>query len=426
MTLCFCSFNFSIKIYPVRLSTCNLHGKNNKAGISAMIPNINLRQFVLSIPISQGYDEHSDYWLEAGGVCLGPITVDATMALPDPQYHSIQDKFLKFHDQATHRLWFLWPPEAHSGDAQLTGTCGCIGNCRFFGRNRNGPTYFKPSKDDFCNSICTAVYHICVNEDNVGYGQSLLQPNKLIFTRIPGPLFLSTPTRNFLANQQAQASGQPLKPVSSDITKGIKDIGEGGDEGMLAGDKQPLTNDSGKPQDISETTAPVKRPEVLELREKFKRSKGAKPCEAVIDLEQIPLLVADQADQDYCSPTESALSAGSSVPSEYLLPSGSVPDTCYESETAGGDGGGVASATSASVSSLPDMVDFKNRRTSGHTRNSSYESPVKSLTPMLHKTKSPVANVIAQSSLQVNGILYYFVEIVVKFVFVEGNFWVSF
>ncbi len=49
-------------------------------------------------------------WLEAGGISLGPLNVDAAMAIPDPKYHAEQDRFLKHHDRRTHRLWFLWPP----------------------------------------------------------------------------------------------------------------------------------------------------------------------------------------------------------------------------------------------------------------------------------------------------------------------------
>ena len=203
------------QLFPIRLSTCNLHGKHNEAGISVIITNINLRQFVLSIPINQAYSATADCWLEAGGVCLGPVSVDAALALPKPEYRELQDGFLKYHDAKTHRLWFMWPAGACDGDAQLYGNCGCRGNCTFFGLNRNGPRFFQPSEEDFAQSYATAVFHICVNENSFGYGQSILATNQLIFTHLPSTSFLSTPTRHFLSRK---LSTNTITVPSSDDT----------------------------------------------------------------------------------------------------------------------------------------------------------------------------------------------------------------
>ncbi len=39
----------------MRVSTCNLHGKSTKAGVTAVIPHFNIKQFVLSTPLDQDY-----------------------------------------------------------------------------------------------------------------------------------------------------------------------------------------------------------------------------------------------------------------------------------------------------------------------------------------------------------------------------------
>ena len=192
----------------MRLSTCNLHGQNNSAGVSLLIRNINFRQFVLSVPITQQCDT-SDTWLEAGGVCLGPLKVDAAIALQRPQFRQHQEQYLRLHDERTKRLWFLWEDTSPSRRMGVSGVCGCLGNCRFFGLNRNGPGFFDPSEKDFEDSRATAVFHICVDENNYGYGQSILGEEKvkdLIIDRLPSASFLSNPTREYLKRQQSNSA----------------------------------------------------------------------------------------------------------------------------------------------------------------------------------------------------------------------------
>lgn len=41
---------------------------------------------------------------------------------------------------------------------KLVGKCGCIGGCAFFGNNRNGPKFFKPSKSDIQDGINIAAF----------------------------------------------------------------------------------------------------------------------------------------------------------------------------------------------------------------------------------------------------------------------------
>lgn len=44
----------------------------------------------------------------------------------------------------------MWPSD---GRSFATGKCGCVGGCAFFGRNRNGQRFFKPSRNDIQDGI---------------------------------------------------------------------------------------------------------------------------------------------------------------------------------------------------------------------------------------------------------------------------------
>lgn len=98
--------------------------------------------------------ESNEPWLEVGCISLGPIIVEAASALPIPEHclHLVQHNYLKVHDERSKRLWFLWS----------TGTdalrCGCVGGTAFFGSNRNGPKFFKPSPQDLQDCINIARY----------------------------------------------------------------------------------------------------------------------------------------------------------------------------------------------------------------------------------------------------------------------------
>lgn len=64
-------------------------------------------------------------------------------------------RFLKFHDERYKKLWFLWPSDSKQ---LVTGRCGCIGGCAFFGRNRNGLKFFKPNRQDIQDGINVAAF----------------------------------------------------------------------------------------------------------------------------------------------------------------------------------------------------------------------------------------------------------------------------
>jgi len=164
-----------VQVYPVRLGMCTLHSAATQRGISLLIPHVSAKQFVLSVPVTDLYNDEktqSICWLEAGGVGLGPIIVDAALALPTPELLRAQREFIALHDQRTQRLSFLWGSSSK---------CGCVGGSVFFGSNRNGPTVFHPSDGDFLNSINSAVLYICNDGVNFGFGESILRPGQPVF-----------------------------------------------------------------------------------------------------------------------------------------------------------------------------------------------------------------------------------------------------
>ncbi|XP_012270662.1 uncharacterized protein KIAA1109 isoform X2 [Orussus abietinus] len=190
-------------ISPIRVSTCNLHGKQVKSGVTGVLPTVLTRQFVSAAghfantsntntagsgrshnnASSRLSGDGSDIWLEVGSVSLGPVIIEAAISLPTPEHnlHLVQHKYLKTHDEATKRLWFLWPMESGVKSAK----CGCIGGCAFFGSNRNGPKFFKPSYHDLRDGINIAAYRIFDSTKDKGFGQSILHDGQLVFHTPP-------------------------------------------------------------------------------------------------------------------------------------------------------------------------------------------------------------------------------------------------
>ena len=201
------------QIYPLRLSTCNLHGNNTRAGINCLIEHISLKQFISTAPIKHHSDTSpTEVWLESGGLSLGPINAEAAMALPNQDFHSIQDDFLKLHDKKTNRLWFLWPGDGVMVSTSVLGKCGCLGGCTFFGNNRNGVSFFHPKR--FRDVTPTAICKVSPEGMDPGFGQSLLHKNKLVFD-IGNSGWLS-PTREFAFTRGYMSSvTTPDTPVTS-------------------------------------------------------------------------------------------------------------------------------------------------------------------------------------------------------------------
>ena len=164
-----------LQVRPVRIANCNLHGSTTRAGITGVVEQVSIKQY-MNCAQSRVDAKHTETWLEAGGFALGPITVEAAMALPNPQLHHIQDEFLRVHDDRHKRLWFLWPPNpAHPASSN----CGCLGGCEFFGSNKKGATFFKSRKQRESSQI--AIPQVCSAGHDPGFGQSLLHEGKLVF-----------------------------------------------------------------------------------------------------------------------------------------------------------------------------------------------------------------------------------------------------
>ncbi|XP_036340077.1 transmembrane protein KIAA1109 isoform X3 [Rhagoletis pomonella] len=138
--------------------------------------------------------EFFENWVEVGCSSLGPILLEGASALPIPDHklHIVQNDFLRDHDAKYKRLWFLWnvsncgqaaalPP---SNGAEIS-RCGCIGGCAFFGSNRNGLKFFKPSPQDVQDNYNIARYYIISNNKDYGFGESILHQGQLVFHTPP-------------------------------------------------------------------------------------------------------------------------------------------------------------------------------------------------------------------------------------------------
>ncbi|GLG98163.1 Uncharacterized protein GBIM_04765, partial [Gryllus bimaculatus] len=187
---------------PIRISTCNLHGQRVKSGVTAVLPAVRIRQLVASgagfganhsssNTTGSGRSQHSahyvsELWLEVGSASLGPVLLEAALSLPSlptsvRSTHLVQHQYLKVHDAITHRLWFLWA----GTDSKPSGRCGCVGGCAFFGSNRNGPRFFRPSAQDLQDGVNVAAFRVHEAGRDPGFGQSILLEGQLVFHTPP-------------------------------------------------------------------------------------------------------------------------------------------------------------------------------------------------------------------------------------------------
>ncbi|XP_061600025.1 bridge-like lipid transfer protein family member 1 isoform X9 [Cololabis saira] len=188
----------NVKTGIVRVANCNLHNQAVGEGISAVVQDVNIRQYIEQQQSSdaarlqlagpgpgpgQGLQPpllRRSVWLEAGTVNLNLITADIALAADHPAKCEVQRHFLELHDAQTKRLWFLWPEEASVRNKRSRNRCGCLGGCRFFGGTNMGLDYFRleeltPSSSSAFSSSST--------ESDMCYGQSLLQPGEWIITK---------------------------------------------------------------------------------------------------------------------------------------------------------------------------------------------------------------------------------------------------
>ncbi|XP_016095629.1 bridge-like lipid transfer protein family member 1 [Sinocyclocheilus grahami] len=171
----------NIKTGALRLATCNLHTAAVGEGISAVLQDVVIAQFieqqeVARLGLPPPLLRRSD-WLEAGSVTFNLVTADVALAADHPAKYEVQRQFLELHDMKTKRLWFLWPEEKYK---RSRNRCGCLGGCRFFGGSVGGLDFFRleeitpPSSSAF-SSISA--------ESDMSYGQSLLHPGEWIVTK---------------------------------------------------------------------------------------------------------------------------------------------------------------------------------------------------------------------------------------------------
>ncbi|XP_041130046.1 transmembrane protein KIAA1109-like isoform X4 [Polyodon spathula] len=173
----------NIKTSAIRLANCNLHNQAVGEGISAVVQDVQIRQFIeLQDSCRLGVQTsvlRRSYWLEAGSVNFGLITADVALAADHPSKHEVQRQFLEMHDNRTKRLWFLWPEDVVR-NKRSRNRCGCLGGCRFFGGTAVGLDFFK--LDEMTPSSSSA-FSSCSADSDMCYGQSLLQPAEWIIIK---------------------------------------------------------------------------------------------------------------------------------------------------------------------------------------------------------------------------------------------------
>ena len=145
----------ALQLSPIRFASCNLHADNTKIGISLFVHNIEISQYVLLLSANKlknqvGIPQEEACWLEAGSIHLGPVVSDVCLGQDKSSKSLCQKQFLEKHDQKNRRLWFLWKAKVShaSHDIRKEGRCGCTGGCNFFGKNANGPRFFRVEKLD--------------------------------------------------------------------------------------------------------------------------------------------------------------------------------------------------------------------------------------------------------------------------------------
>ncbi|XP_059821063.1 bridge-like lipid transfer protein family member 1 [Hypanus sabinus] len=173
----------NLKIGAIRIATCNLHNQAVGEGVSAVMQDVQLKQYIEQLENSrlgvQSAVLRRSYWLEAGSVNFGLITADVALAADHPAKHEVQRQFLETHDNRTKRLWFLWPDDDVK-NKRSKNKCGCLGGCKFYAGICSGLDFFK--LDEMTPSTSSA-YSAINTELEMFYGQSLLQPNEWIISK---------------------------------------------------------------------------------------------------------------------------------------------------------------------------------------------------------------------------------------------------
>ncbi|XP_056152226.1 bridge-like lipid transfer protein family member 1 [Lampris incognitus] len=195
-------FAANIRTGAIRVANCNLHNHAVGEGISAVVQDVNIRQYIEQQqqqregarlqPGGQGQVQgpaiglcqptllRCSFWLEAGSINLNLITADIALAADHPAKCEVQRQFLELHDAHTKRLWFLWPEEPGARNKRSRNRCGCLGGCRFFGGTNVGLDFFKLEE---MTPSSSSAFSCSSADSDMCYGQSLLQPGEWIITK---------------------------------------------------------------------------------------------------------------------------------------------------------------------------------------------------------------------------------------------------
>ncbi len=137
---------FARQTGALRLATCNLHTAAVGEGISAVLQDVAISQFIEQQEVARlGLPPpllRRSHWLEAGSVTFNLITADVALAADHPAKYEVQRQFLELHDMKTKRfmhilydLVFLLP----NVQAVIFSVCVymCAVDFGFFGLRRN-------------------------------------------------------------------------------------------------------------------------------------------------------------------------------------------------------------------------------------------------------------------------------------------------
>ncbi|KAM7535381.1 hypothetical protein Aperf_G00000099591 [Anoplocephala perfoliata] len=204
-----------IMLDAVRVARCNMHDVHSRDGISVFLPRVQFLQLIKplkEVPQTltrsgtlSNTASSSQPWLEAGSLGFGPVHLHSGISGLDHAYRDAQLVFIRHHDAASHRLWFLWLSHDSVTAPEAAVRCGCYGNCAFFGPNASGrmlldevltgvfsrrAVFISDLKRSACNgdseptlSHTLTPFNADVSERSLGvnFGESLLEPDLLLF-----------------------------------------------------------------------------------------------------------------------------------------------------------------------------------------------------------------------------------------------------
>ncbi|KAL5972245.1 hypothetical protein TSMEX_000016 [Taenia solium] len=206
-----------IMLDAVRVARCNMHDVHSRDGISVFLPRVQFLQLIKPIKIasqtltkdgtlhsSSAKTPPSQPWLEAGSLGFGPVHLHSGISGLDHAYRDAQLVFIRHHDAASHRLWFLWLLHDSVASSDAAVRCGCYGNCAFFGPNASGKmlldevltgVFSRRAVFFDSNSNASAItnegslshpltpFNTGVSERSLGvnFGESLFEPDQLLF-----------------------------------------------------------------------------------------------------------------------------------------------------------------------------------------------------------------------------------------------------